>query len=122
MCQSRVAGDVGERAVPIVVKQVVGRFLALGEAFKRGSVDKKDVEPAVMVVVEERDSAPHFLDQVVLFRRAAEDVDGRPQPRFRGDVGEANLIGLRLGCQCAKRLAQQLFQVPGSGMVRQQGC
>ena len=78
MRQACILGHVGERTVPIVVKQVACRLPPLREALKGGSIHQEDVEPPVMVVIEECDAAPHFLDEIVLFGRTSKYVDGRP--------------------------------------------
>ena len=64
-------GDVGEGAVVVVVEERgVGRGDFAGERVVRRSVDEIDVEPAVVVVVEQADSGAVGLEDELLFRRA----------------------------------------------------
>ena len=68
---ARGLGHVGERAVAVVVVQAVpvaGPVLL--ERLDRRAVDDVDVEPAVVVVVEERDARDHRLRLVAPLRPA----------------------------------------------------
>ena len=80
MGQARLLRDVGERAVAIVVEQVAGRLAIADLGIEAAAVDQEDVEPAVVVVVEERDAAAHLLEQELLVGRASRDVEGRARP------------------------------------------
>src|SRR5262249_18818899 len=50
--------DVGEGTVTIIFVEVVGGLFAFGEVGQPPTVDDEDVEPAVVVVIEERNAAP----------------------------------------------------------------
>ena len=60
-----ILGDVGERAVPIVLVKAVRRDLAVGNAAPPRTVQQEDVEPAVMVIVVESDPAAIRFRNVV---------------------------------------------------------
>ena len=82
-----LVGDVGERAVAVVlVERVLERRLRLVEV-AGAAVDHEDVDPAVVVVVEERDARPHRLRQVAV-RRHRVVVDPGDAARARGDLLE----------------------------------
>src|SRR5579872_6262104 len=67
---------IGERPIAIVLVQAVGRALRrFAEARPR---QDEDVEPTVVVVVEEGATAAHGLQDVVLVRHSAVN-GGRPQ-------------------------------------------
>src|SRR5262245_29653398 len=61
---SRLRGDVFERAVAAVAIEVAGRRLAWREPFERRPVDEEQIDVAVVVVVEHRDAAAGGLQQV----------------------------------------------------------
>ena len=76
-------GDVGEGAVVIVVEERgVRRGLFAGERVDGGAVDDVDVEPAVVVVVEQAYTRALGLDDVVLGWSA----------HLVGPLGEAGLL------------------------------
>ena len=84
-CQSSARGDVSERAVAIVFEKVGHRFLPLGETFEPPAVDKKNVEPAIVVVVIECDAAAGGFEEIFVFVLAA--IDGFcVETGFFGDV------------------------------------
>ena len=64
-------GYVGKCAVAIVLEEMRRGFAAGGEAFEARSVHQENVEPAVVVVVIERDSAASGLQQVFVLMLAA---------------------------------------------------
>ena len=82
-------GDVGEGAVTIVLEEVRARFLAFGEAFQTRAVYDKDVEPAVVVVIVEGNSAAGRLEQIFVLVLSAKDGFGI-QARFRCDINETH--------------------------------
>ena len=88
MREARLRGDVGERAVAIVVEQIARRTRVARLRIEAAAVHEEDVEPAVVVVVEERGTAAHFLEDELLVGRTAGDVDGARESRRGGDVGE----------------------------------
>ena len=86
--QAGLFGDIGEGAVTIVVKQITGGIAVPNRRIKAGSVHQKNIEPAVVVIVEQRHPATHLLEQKLLVGRAAGNVPGVPQPGLASDVGE----------------------------------
>ena len=86
--QSGFRRDVGEGAVAVVLVEAIGGFGRRG--LQPGPAQHQHVEPAVVVVVEERHAAAHDLDDVALAVDTA--VDGRlRQPGLARDVGEAGV-------------------------------
>ena len=63
-----LVGDVGERAVAVVLVEGVLQRRLRREEVGRAAVDHEDVHPAVVVVVEERHARPHGLGQVSVGR------------------------------------------------------
>ena len=61
-------GDVGKRAVMIVVIQRAFGLLPGKRHRNAGRVRKVNVQPAIAVIVEERHAAAHRFDDVSLFR------------------------------------------------------
>ena len=57
-------GDVGERAVPVVLEEMRDGFLALRKSLDAGTVDEEDVDPVVVIVVEEGYSATRGFKQI----------------------------------------------------------
>ena len=84
--------DVGESAVAIVLEQVVERLFARWKAFEPRTVDQKNVEPAIVVVVIERDAAASGLEQVFVLVLAAKDRLGVESGFFCNvDKGDAEI-------------------------------
>src|ERR1035438_2136958 len=71
--EARAFANIGERAVAIILKETTMRFMALGESFKAPAIYKKNVQPAVIVVVVERQAATGRFEQVFIFVHAAID-------------------------------------------------
>ena len=96
--------NIGKRSVLVVAVEMIGRLLALRKSLKRGSVDEENVEPAVVVVIEQGDAAPRGLDDVFLLGLSARHVP-RSQTCFGRDILKLDLrrrsveldVGLRLG-------------------------
>ena len=63
-----------------------------GGAFEAGSAEDEDVEPAVVVVIEEGAAAAHGLDDIVLFGNSPVDR-WREEPGGLGDIGEVGVEG-----------------------------
>jgi len=78
-------GDVRECAVPVVSKQVAREFL-LG--IETSAVNEKDVKPAIVIEIEERNSAAHFFEQILFGRGRPGDIDCAAQTRLRSDIGK----------------------------------
>ena len=79
--------DVGKRAVAIVFEEMANRLLAFGKAFEAPAVDEENVDPVVVVVVEEGRAAACGFKQIFVAMLAAEDgLD--VEAGFFGHVGE----------------------------------
>ena len=84
--ESRLLRDIDERAVRSLVVQPVPecrvglvRQLARGHrVVEPGAVRQEDVQPAVVVVVQQRHAAAHRLDQVLVRRRGVLVREGDP--------------------------------------------
>ena len=86
--ESRFAGNVAERAVAIVFKELrCWRFSFRPLLAKTGSIGQVDIEPAVVVIVKKRDSASLGLDDVAFVISTAPDV-GNVQASFVSYVYE----------------------------------
>src|SRR5262249_1624510 len=83
-------GNVSECAVTVVVKERrARRFLFALQSGEGRTVDQINIEPAVVVVIEERHaSRRRFEDEA--FVSDARDVAELFQSRPRGNVGEVN--------------------------------
>jgi len=67
---------------------VANRLLALGKAFQPPTVDDKDIQPIVLVIVEERHAAASGFEQIFVLVLAAVDRL-RGQPGGFGDIHKA---------------------------------
>ena len=67
-----------------------------GRVIERGTVDDKDVQAPVVVVVEKRDSGSHRFDEVFLGRVGCEVFEF--DPKGGGNIGEltCQLIRIRI--------------------------
>src|SRR5215813_1413159 len=59
-------GNVGESPVLVVAVKMADRLLAILKTFERGPVDEKNIQPAVVIVVNQGDAAAGGLDDVFL--------------------------------------------------------
>ena len=80
--------DISERAVAVVVKQITDGSLILLRLLEAGSIHQKNVEPAIVVIIEQRHAATHLLQEVLLVGSAATNVLGTQQAGTGGYVGE----------------------------------
>src|SRR5437016_4010229 len=62
--ESRFHGNVSEGAVAIVFEEVRDGFLSFGEAFEARAVDQEDIDPVVVIVVEEGHTAAGGFEQI----------------------------------------------------------
>jgi len=88
--QACLLRDVGESAVAIVVKQVAGGVAIPLRRNKACSIHQKDIEPAIVVVIEQGEAASHLFQKKLLVRGAAGNVFGAQQARRSRHVGENN--------------------------------
>src|SRR5207247_6623749 len=77
---ARLLSDVHECAVAAVSIQMAPRRGVAGRGFETGAVDEKNVGPAVVVVIQDRDASAGGFEDVVLGVFAADD-------RARGQTG-----------------------------------
>jgi len=75
MSKPRLNRHIRESAVVIVVIKLAGVALLGLQIFESRSVDQEDVHPAVIVIVENRDTTAHRFHDVVLLRAAASKVE-----------------------------------------------
>ena len=81
MPDAGLRGDILERAVAAIPEQAVPRLPRDRRIGERPAVDQEDVDPAVVVVVEEQPARADRLDQVLVGARAVDvaEVDRRPR-------------------------------------------
>ena len=90
--KSGLRGDIGERAVAVVVVKVRRGCAVLGMSGEIGAIDEQDVGVAVVVVIDERATRAHcfwkplFAESSVIVREA--------QSGLGGDVAEVDGLGL----------------------------
>src|SRR5579872_1220112 len=85
--EARFRRHVGESAVMVIVIETIARTLPGGKSLEPCAIHQKNVGPAVVVVVEDRDAGSCGLDDVFLGVDAAEDFL-RGQAGLFCDVGE----------------------------------
>ena len=83
--EARLRRDIGERAVVIVVVQMIRRSVLGGTLVERGAIHNENVGPAVVVVIKNCDPGTGSLDNVLLRIHAAEDI-GHRETSFFGNV------------------------------------
>src|SRR5262245_60633134 len=76
MSQARLLRHVGKGPVAVVPKQIACRLEIADLGIEAAAVDEEDIEPAVVVVIEERDATAHFLEQELLVGPIPRDVEG----------------------------------------------
>src|SRR5215831_1620932 len=89
--QSGLRGDVAEGAVAIVAIQLDGRFRGRG-AGAAAAGEHHDVQPAVVVVIQESHAASHGFEDVVGLALVAVH-DGCTETGRGSDVGEFGVEG-----------------------------
>jgi len=85
-------GDIGESAITIIFKEVGDWFLAKSGGLELATVDKENVEPAVVVIVVEGDAAAGGFEEIFIFVFAAVDGFGVEGGVF-GDVEKIHAEG-----------------------------
>ena len=109
--QAGLPGDIGEGAVAIVTEKIAGGFWRARLRLKRGAVHQEDIQPAVVVEIEEGHAAAHLLQQKPLAGRAAGNIAGPGEPGLHGDVGEVEGRG-RPGSPSQRKQAQRSQKIP----------
>src|ERR1700760_318161 len=85
--QSSSFGDVGECAVVVVVIKVAGVGRAVARiGVKHAAINEEDVGPAVVIVVEDGDTAAGGLEDVLLNRWVTVNIEHR-QAGGLSDIG-----------------------------------
>ena len=79
---------VGEGPVAVIVEEMVRGLLTGGKAREPRSVDQKNIQPAVVIVIEEGDAAARSLEDVSLALLSPEIVSN-PKPCAPADITEA---------------------------------
>ena len=69
MCEARLFGDVCECPVVVVAKELTHRPVM--QVIEGTAVDEEDIDPAVIVIIEQCNPAAEGLHDVQLFRSAA---------------------------------------------------
>ena len=107
VCKASFGCDVGEGTVPIVLEEMRDGFLALRKSLDTGAVDEENVDPVVMIVVEESYSAACGFEEISVF--AFTTVDGfgvkpdwratsmKLMPREVPATGDGGPLGARRG-------------------------
>src|SRR5262249_1519249 len=81
--------DVGESSVAIVLKKMIERLLPGRKTVEARAVHQENVEPAIVVVVVERNAAAGGLEQIPVLVLTAEDGNG-VQARFFRHIDKAD--------------------------------
>jgi hypothetical protein len=81
--------DIGEGAVAIVFEEVRDWFLAFGKALETSAVDEEDVDPVILIEVEESYSAACGFEEVTVLVFAAKDSFGI-ETGLTSDVNEGD--------------------------------
>ena len=89
MCDPSLHGHIGECAVAIVSKQMGNRLAAGRKPFEPRSVHQKNIQPAIVVVVVERNSAARGFEQIFVLVLAAKN-SFRIEAGFAADVEKAD--------------------------------
>jgi len=90
MLQPSLYGDIRERTIAVVVVHPIGGTGWI--AFQQRPAQNEDIEPAVLIVIEEGDPAANSFYDVSLAFRAAVNNRVRKAGLF-GDVGELAVEG-----------------------------
>ena len=99
--QSSFFRYVSKGPVAVIAKQGVRRLVFRRDAFKPRPIDKEQVQPAIVVVVEKSDAATNFFQEIALVRNTAKNVGCIAYARLSGDVRE---IKTRRGFRTGSRL------------------
>ena len=59
MVQARLCSNIGEGAVAVIVIELAGRTSAAPQIFQSGPIHEKNIQPAIVVVVQEGDPTTH---------------------------------------------------------------
>src|SRR2546423_386392 len=87
MRQARFLGYVRECAVAVIAKEIAGGLFTPA-VVERRAIDQKDIEPAIVVVIEKRDATAHLFEQKLLPLDRSRDVLSAGQASLNGYVFE----------------------------------
>ena len=90
MRESSLPGDVGEGAVAVVAEQIARRLCRSLGALKVRAIHQEDVQPAIVVVIEQGDAGTHFFHQKSFVRWRAGDIPSPAESGFESDVGKVD--------------------------------
>src|SRR5262249_22677600 len=71
VCNTSLECHVGKGAVAIVLEEMRDRFLANRKTFEPRTINEKNIEPAVVVVIVERNTAARGFEQIFVLMFAA---------------------------------------------------
>jgi hypothetical protein len=86
---------IRERAIAIIAKKVRCWLLASGKTLEAHSVDQEDVQPAIVVVIVESDTAAGGFEQIFVLMLATKDRLG-VEARFSSNIQETDTQVCRL--------------------------
>src|SRR5207249_2640242 len=86
--QSCLPRHLGKRPVAIIVEEEIRGRGAEWEPLESAAVHKKNVEPAVAVVIEEGYATTHLLEEILIVMYAPVDIEGSAQASLGGDVNQ----------------------------------
>ena len=99
MNQTGFGGHVGEGAVAIVLEKMPGGFLPRGKTFEAPAVYEENIQPTVVVVIVEGDTAAGGLEEISIFVFATENSFG-VEAGLASNVDEADAQFAR---KCGRR-------------------
>lgn len=89
MRDAGLRGNVGEGAVAIIAKEMRSRLASGWKAFQPRSIHKKNIEPAVVVVIVKSYAATRGFEEIFIFVLAAKNCF-RIQSGLTPDIDEAH--------------------------------
>jgi hypothetical protein len=101
-------GDIGERAVVIVVIEVARRCFASGQPFQSRAIHNENIRPAIIVVVKDGNAGSRRFNDVFLCIFAAEN-DRCGEPSLLRHINEMHN---RLGV-CAVGTSANTWRISG---------
>jgi hypothetical protein len=91
MGEPRVCGHVSKRAVSVVTEKKARG--SLPGVIERATVYQKNVEPAVVIVIEESDAATHFFEKKLFVIGSTANIEGATQARLLRNIRERHPEG-----------------------------
>ena len=72
MSEPGFQGDVRKSAIAVVFEKMVDRLLAGGKSLEASSIHQEDIQPTIVVVIVERDTAACSFEEILVLVLAAE--------------------------------------------------